>query len=301
MPIVLSFLCAVLASVGNAVANVSQRKASLTEPAERRFDARLLGDVMRRPVWLLGFGGMVASFGLQAVALSTGQLSAVETVITLEVPLTLLAASRVFRVRLGQAEWVGVLVMTAGAIDLVASLDPQVGDEGDVSHTLYVICGTATTATIVALILAALRGPRALRAVFLGAATGTTFGLTATFMKETTSQLSRRGLFGVVTTWQTYAVVGFGIFGVVIMQWALHSGPLLAAQPGFTLMDPLVSILWGVLVYGEAVRTGWWLVLAAAGGVAIGVGVVIVARSPLLDAPGDRPLSPARAAPASSA
>jgi EamA domain-containing membrane protein RarD len=65
------------------------------------------------------------------------------------------------------------------------------------------------------------------------------------------------------------------------MQWALHSGPLLAAQPGFTLMDPLVSIFWGVLVYNEATRVGGWLVLASAGGIAIAVGVVLLARSPL--------------------
>jgi EamA domain-containing membrane protein RarD len=65
------------------------------------------------------------------------------------------------------------------------------------------------------------------------------------------------------------------------MQWALHSGPLIAAQPGFTLMDPLVSILWGVLVYNEVTRQGAWLVLATVGGAAIIGGVVALARSPL--------------------
>jgi EamA domain-containing membrane protein RarD len=49
-------------------------------------------------------------------------------------------------------------------------------------------------------------------------------------------------------------------------------------------MDPLVSILWGVLVYNEGVRTGWWLALAAAGGAAIVGGVLMLARSPLLAA-----------------
>ena len=67
------------------------------------------------------------------------------------------------------------------------------------------------------------------------------------------------------------------------MQWALHTGPLLASQPGFTLMDPLVSILWGVLVYNETTRTGLWLVLATLGGLAVGVGVALLARSPLFE------------------
>ena len=59
------------------------------------------------------------------------------------------------------------------------------------------------------------------------------------------------GSIGLLTTWQTYVAVGFGMLGVLVVQWALHTGPLLAAQPGFTLMDPLVSILWGVLVFNE--------------------------------------------------
>jgi EamA domain-containing membrane protein RarD len=73
-----------------------------------------------------------------------------------------------------------------------------------------------------------------------------------------------------------------GITGVVIVQWALHTGPLLAAQPGFTLMDPLVSILWGVLVYNETTRTGPWIPLAVLGAAAIAAGVFMLARSPLL-------------------
>jgi drug/metabolite transporter (DMT)-like permease len=278
----LSFLCAVLAAVGNATANVMQRKASLEQIAQQRFGPRLLWDLVQRPTWLLGFGGMIAAFVLQAVALGLGQLSAVETIITLEVPLTLLIAARVFGTNLGRSEWSGILVMTAGMIALVATLNPRPGNEADVAHTTYAVAGGATAATIAALVLASRRGHRIWRTACLGAATGASFGLTATLIKETTAQLSARGTMGVVSTWQTYAAVAVGVLGLVLMQWALHLGPLLAAQPGFTLMDPLVSIFWGVLVYNELTRTGLWLVPAIAGAAAIGVGVALLARSPLL-------------------
>jgi hypothetical protein len=112
-------------------------------------------------------------------------------------------------------------------------------------------------------------------------------------IKGIVALLGAGGLQAMLSTWQTYAAVGVGISGVIIMQAALHAGPLLAAQPGFTLMDPLVSILWGVLVYQENTRTGAWLVLATLGGVAIGAGVALLARSPLLSpAEEDRPLEP---------
>jgi drug/metabolite transporter (DMT)-like permease len=278
----LSYLLAALAATGNALANVMQRKASLEQQPGRPFGLRLLLDLVRSPTWLLGFTGLVGSFVLQAVALGLGQLSAVEPIITLEVPLTLLVASHVFRTRLGRSEWSGILTMTAGMIALVAMLNPRPGDETHVAHLTYILAGGATAATIFVLIAVSTRGNRMWRTACLGAAAGTSFGLTATFIKETVAQGQQGGLTAVLTTWQTYVAVAFGILGLVLVQWALHTGPLLAAQPGFTLMDPLVSILWGVLVFNETTRTGLWLVPATIGAVAVGAGVVVLAHSPLL-------------------
>ena len=278
----LSFLCAALAAMGNALANVMQRKSGLEQPPDLPFGPRLLLNLVRSPTWLLGFFGLVGSFVLQAVALGLGQLSAVEPIITIEVPLTLLVASRVFGTRLRPQEWTGILVMTAGMILLVSMLAPKPGNETNVANVDYAAAGSATAATIVALVLISRRGGALWQTAFLGAAAGTSFGLTATFIKETIEQADAHGIVGMLTTWQTYAAVGFGVTGLVLVQWALHCGPLLAAQPGFTLMDPLVSILWGVLIFNETTRTGWWLLPAAVGGVSVGVGVLILARSPVL-------------------
>ncbi len=278
---IVSFGCAVLASVGNATANVMQRKASLRQP-DLPFGSRLLWSLVRTPTWLLGFTALTLSFVLQAVALSYGELSAVEPIITLEVPLTLLFASWVFSGRLSRGDWASILIMTAGMILLVAGLAPSGGDATNVDHLTYVAAGGATAGTIVALIVASRRGAQLWRTACLGAAAGTSFGMTATLIKETTARLSGFGIAAIFTTWQTYVAVGFGILGLVLVQAALHKGPLVAAQPGFTLMDPLVCILWGVLVFNEETRTGWWLVLATVGAIGIGRGVFRLANSPLL-------------------
>ncbi|MDT4917557.1 MAG: hypothetical protein QOH89_2257, partial [Pseudonocardiales bacterium] len=217
----------------------------------------------------------------QAVALSLGQLSSVETIITLEVPLTLLVASRVFGGRLTRQEWLSIGLMTMGMIGLIGALNPRPGDEVAVDGSTYAAAGLGTALAIGVLIAVSRTSATALRTVCLGAAAGTSFGLTATLIKETVAQYDVHGFVGVFSTWQTYAAAGNGILGILLMQWALHSGPLIAAQPGFTLMDPLVSILWGVLVYNEVTRQGPWLVLAAAGGAAIIGGVIALARSPL--------------------
>ena len=281
----LCYLCAAVAALGNATANVMQRKADLEQNDEGgSFGVHVMRRLVRNPTWVLGFSGMVVSFVLQAVALGLGPLSVVEPIITLEVPLTLLVAGHVFGARLSRTEWLAIGAMTAGMITLIASLNPQPGDETHVSHMTYVAAGASTTATIAVLVAGGVRAQnRMWRTACLGAATGTCFGFTATLVKESVEQLTTRGLPGLLTTWQTYAAVGFGLAGVLIMQWALHTGPLIASQPGFTLMDPIVSVLWGVLVYNETTRTGPWLVLAVAGMGALAAGVVMLARSPLLN------------------
>src|SRR4029078_4506230 len=207
----------------------------------------------------------------------------------------LLVASRVFSGRLSGYDWASILIMTGGMIVLGWSLDPSGGDATNADHLTYVAAGTATAATILVLILASNRGGRLWRTACLGAAAGTSFGMTATLIKETVEKLSRDGVAGMLMSWQTYAAACFGILGLILGQAALHEGPVVAApagvaligslvvtQPGFTLMYPLVSILWGVLVFNEVTQTGGWLVLATLGAAGVGYGGLRLARSPLL-------------------
>src|SRR5690348_9484602 len=145
-----------------------QRKASLQSAEGTPFDATFLRRLVRNPTWLLGFSGMVISFGFQAVALGLGQLSSVETIITLEVPLTLLVASRVFGSRLSRQEWTAIGLMTAGAIALIGALDPQPGNETGVDGPTYALAGGLTVLGIFLLIALSRARPAYVRTVCLG-------------------------------------------------------------------------------------------------------------------------------------
>jgi hypothetical protein len=281
VPIV-SLVLAALAASGNAAAAVLQRKAALEEQ-DHEFGCGVLGRLVRKPVWVAGILAMVAAFVLHATALNLGELSAVEPIIALELPLSLLFASWVFASGLGRLEWASTITMTGGVIVVLTALSPTPGKPTHVSHVDYVLAGSGTAGTLgVLCILGQLfRGP--LRSACLGAAAGTSFGLTASLVKESVAQLSSRGLFGLVSTWQTYAAISFGVLGVILVQAALHAGRLVAAQPGITLMDPLVSTLWGVLVFDEQVRGGIYLLIAALGAVAMLASVLVLAHSPLLE------------------
>jgi len=67
-----------------------------------------------------------------------------------------------------------------------------------------------------------------------------------------------------------------------LLQNAYQAGPLTASQPGITLVDPIVSTLWGVVVFGEQINHGTLLALTPLPLLAIAAGVLALSRSPVL-------------------
>jgi hypothetical protein len=221
---------------------------------------------------------MIASFLLQATALAMGQLSAVEPVLVLELPLALILGAVVMGHRLNRRNWWDSAVMAAGLALLIAALAPSGGDAAHVGTTTALAATGGTLAGVAVLVACGQFGPLRARAALFGAAAGSGFGVTAALMKLALAQLTHRGVVAMLTVWPTYAAAVVGIASVALVQAALHAGTLVAAQPGITVADPLVSLLWGTLVVGENTRGGAFLWLAAAGGVMIIVAAVALSR-----------------------
>jgi drug/metabolite transporter (DMT)-like permease len=285
----LSYLTALLAACANAASSVLQRRANLDVPGGESLRPGLLWQLLHRPVWLAGVGCMVASFVLQATALASGELSAVQPLLVTELPLTLLLASRVFRTPLRPREWLEISGMTCGLAGVLYFLSPSAGAQPHIPWQTWALgVGGNVAAVAVAVWCGRTAGSgqfddRAAgrRAACYGIAGGCQFALTAALMKGAMSRAAQ-GVWEIFAGWELYAMVAAGVAAVFLMQSALHSGKLLAAQPGLTLADPVVAILWGVLVFGERVRGGLWLLPAAAGAALLGLSVAALTRSPLL-------------------
>jgi drug/metabolite transporter (DMT)-like permease len=284
----LTYGLALLAACANATSSVLQRKANLEVPRSENLSLRLIWSLMHEPVWFGGILAIIAGFLLQASALASGQLATVEPILVAELPFTLILAARVFRQHMGLSEWWPTLVMTAGLGGLLYFLSPSSGRPGQDRWYVWVVGGTANLLVIAILVALGRRGQNSCRAALLGVAAGACFGLTAALIKATTETLAH-GFIALLTGWQVYAMVAAGTLGMFLTQSALNAGRLVAAQPGLTLTDPVVSVLWGVLAFGEKVRDGWHAIIAGVCGIIIGVGVVALARSPLLSgSPEDR-------------
>lgn len=287
----LSYLLAVLAACANATSSVLQRKANRKIPQNQNLSLRLIASLLHEPVWFGGILTVIAGFLLQATALGNGQLSVVEPILVLELPVTLILASRVFGSRMHAREWGAAAAMTVALAGLLYFLSPSAGRPAGVRWYAWIIAIGVNLLFVAVMVAWGRRGPAgqgskgggssALQAAVLGVAAGSAFGLTAALMKGMTNTFSQ-GFGTLLTSWQLYGMIAAGALGMFVLQSAMNAGRLIAAQPGLTLSDPIISVLWGVLVFHEHVRGGWFIALAVISGLVLAAAVVFLARSPLL-------------------
>jgi len=282
----LSYVLAVLAACANAASSVLQRKANKDVSSEENLSWRLIWSLFHRPVWFAGIAAICLGFLLQATALGFGELATVEPILILELPLTLIIASRMFGHHMRRREWLSSAAMSAGLGGLLFLLSPTAGRNGHV-HWYGWVFGIMLNLVLVGMLVlfgrrGSVRGSAgALRAALLGVAGGSAFGLTAALMKGMTRTFSH-GLVDLFTSWEIYGMVAAGLLGMFLVQSALNAGGLIAAQPGLTLSDPVISVLWGVFAFQEQVRGGWYVLPEVAAAAIVGGAVFALARSPLL-------------------
>ncbi|KPC82948.1 MULTISPECIES: DMT family transporter [Streptomyces] len=279
----ISVLFAVLTALSNGTASVLQRRAAAGVPDSEAMRLSLIGHLMRKKVWLAGIGLVIVAAVCQAVALATGPIAVVQPIFVIELPATLLVAGFVMRAGVSRQVWCGVAAVTLGLALGMAAAAP-VGGSDDVQGAAWVPALAATAAFEAVLIAAALGTFGNTRAALLGLAAACGYALTAALMKDAMSRLDAGGAAGLLTAWQLYATAVAGVGALFLLQNALQSGSLVAVQPMLTLGDALISITYGVALFGEELRTGWWLLPQLTGVALIAAGCVVLARSPLATA-----------------
>jgi drug/metabolite transporter (DMT)-like permease len=275
---VVSVLFALLTALFNGVASVLQRIAAAAAPQSRALHLSLFSYLIRRKVWLAGIAMVILAAVCQAIALDTGPVALVQPIFIIELPFTLLVASRVYKRRLPRTTWFAVGLVTVSLGAGLAAADPSGGtDQASTKVWITTLIVTAVFEAIVISVGVRTRGNA--RAVALGLAAACGYALTATLLKSAVTVLPR-GVGAFFSTWQLYATAVAGVGALFLLQNGLQAGSLVAVQPPLTLGDALISSSYGVTVYGENVQTGGWLlVIEIAAVLAVAVGCIQLSRS----------------------
>ncbi len=260
-----------------ALGLVLQEKAASTQPADA-VGAGFLVRLARQPVWLLGLVMQGVGFVFQAIALGIGRIVVVQpllvTTIVFALPLGRLLEGR----RIHRSEWVGAGLVTGGIAVLLLVSKPASGSD-DASLSAWAVVGGLTVG-IAVLLFAVARGRRPeLRAGLVGTASGILFGLGAALTKATVS-LFDDGVGAVLWDWHLYALVLVSIAAFWLEQAALQTGALAAAVATTMAFDPLSSLVFGVVLFDEALHENAFGYVLALVSLAVAlVGLVVLARA----------------------
>ena len=270
----LAVVFAVLGAASNATGTAFQRKAAA--PMKTGGGLRFLLSLMRQPAWVIGILGVCGAALFQALALFNGPIALVQPIFVLELPFALMIAGPLLNRRMPPELWLGVSTVVAGLAMLLAAAAPRgTATQAAMEQWIPALIG-CYGAMAIAVVVSRLRGSSLVRAATLGSAAAVGNAMTAALLKSATGTFSNQGFVAFLSTWQTYGFALTGIAAVLLLENALQAGSLAASQPALTIGDATVSLLLGITVFNESIRTGWFLLpeLIGVGLICVGVGVL---------------------------
>ena len=270
-------LLGLLAAALFAVASVAQQKAAADVPDDKAMGLRLIGQLVRRPLWWAGSLGDAGGFLAQGAALGLGSLLLVQpllvTALLFALPLGAAWAGR----RLSRSDWLWAAVLSLSLAVFVVVADPTAGIDRAPGRDWLGVAAALTPVFALCLLGAAAR--RRNRAMLLAVATGILYGVTAALTKSVVAHLGD-GIVPLLSSWETYALAAVATLGTVCQQSAFQAGDLGVSMPAVTVLEPVVAVGIGVSILQEDLRTsglGWVVVALSTAGLA--AGTVMLARS----------------------
>jgi hypothetical protein len=233
---------------------------------------------MRRPQWWAGLVGDTGGYVCQAAALGLGSLLLVQPLLVTALLFALPLGAHFANRRVSRADWGAAVVLTVALAVFVVAGNPQAGSaHGSVDDWVIAIAILAPITGACVIGAATSGGPR--KAALLAISVGILYGTMAVLTKGVVDLLGQ-GIEPLLTSPETYALIGVGVVGTILQQSAFSAGALQASLPTMTVLEPAVAILLGIALLGEHIDTdgfGWVLIgLAVACMIA---GAVSLARS----------------------
>ena len=251
----MSAIFALCAAFSNALYVATQHVASTSGRVRKASGLRLVAYLIRSPLWLFGLGVGIGGFLFQAAALKNGQLSIVQALLVTELVFGLLLRKLWIRQAIRPAAWGSAALTCVGLAAFVAVDQPQGGIPTPTAHAWAGALATFGGAAAVMTLAARWGSPRR-RAALYAAAAAVVWALVATFIKTATETLTESGIAAVFTHWPVYALAAGGVAGILLVQAALHVGPLSVSQPLLVIVDPSASVILSIWLFQERYTRG---------------------------------------------
>ncbi len=265
---------AVAAAALFAVASALQHRSASQIPklgAVRHRDViRYVVSTLRHRVWLAGTAADAFGLALHALALHSGPLTLVQPLLVTGLVFALPLRQWLDHRRPGRREVATAAVLAAGLTLFLVAATPAEATTSPADHLPVLVTVLAIGVAVSGAVWLGRQSSGSVSAAAFGVAAGLSFAATAALLKATTNAFAN-GPVAALSSWSLYALVAVGAVGLLCNQLAFQAGPLRASLPAIATIDPLVSLVIGVAVYDEALRSG----LAASSIELVGLAVVV--------------------------
>ena len=275
VPVLLGIVGAAFLGAGFVV----QQREAAQLASDDHFSVALLWRLMQHGRWWLGIGSMALGYVLVGWSLGTGNLVLVEPLIAANLVFALPIAARHCRRLPQKRSMLGAVALAGGVTGFVLAAHPHGGRSDNVPPMTWALAGVIAGAVIVGLVALAWRRHGDSRAVLLGLATGTAYGMQDGLTRDVYALVSHTGAAS-LGSWQIWTLIAVGAIGVLMAQNAFDCAPLTSSLPAISIVEPLVGIVLGVALFDSRVRTSWPALVAAAASLAVMfVGAFFVSRA----------------------
>jgi drug/metabolite transporter (DMT)-like permease len=261
---------------------VLQQYAAEQAPQAYFLRLKLISDLMHRPRWLLGLGVMISGQLLSAWSVGHLDLTLYEPLLATSLIFALALAVPLSHQRLRGIELAGAVILSAGVAALSLARSPGTPSASFGSFSDWPAAAGIAVVAYCFIHAGHLRSGQA-RATLTGIGTGLVYGISDALTRRTVQIFDAHSFVGVLTTWPPYCLLAAALIAMWLMQNSFSAAPLHASLPGMTAAEPVSGILLGVVVFGDVIRISpGMLAVQAAGIVALVIGVIMVARAPVL-------------------
>ncbi len=233
--------------------------------------------LLTRPSWIAGTLMLGLAIVCQLAALSQAPLMVVQPLGAIALVITTLLNARISGHSPTRKSIIAI-VCCVGGIFLFVFFAAIYATEKEITDTELFTILAILLVVIIVLGACWLVLRHRMRALFYVIGAGILYGFVATLAKAVISRISA-GNFEWITLVCVIALIAAGAVGAYFVQSAYSSGPPDLVIAGLTVVDPMVAVLIGMVVLGEAAASPPWVlvIFAVAGAIAIW-GVVNLAR-----------------------
>ena len=246
--ILLALFCALATNVGFLF---KHRGACAAPAVDVRHPLRTAKSLFRSKLFAIGMAIATGAWLFHVAAMSMAPLSLVQAVLAGGVVLLAVLAERVFGLKIGFRQWLGLGLTAIGLILLGVTLPAAHGADSRFSLAGMISFEAALIVGGTLLIMGPRMGaPRHHHGYMLGAAAGILFGVSDIAIKAMSGLLGTHGVMGLVTPWMLIAVIA-SIVAFYASAKGLQDGEAVPVIAVTGTAANISGIVGGIIVFGD--------------------------------------------------